>query len=318
MSLTLGEKLRQAREAKKISISEVAEQTRISSMYLESIENNDYKPLPGGIFNKGFVKSFAKCVGVDEKEALADYAQLVTDQDIEEDPQTRPYRPEVLTDDRTAGSMLPTLIFAGVILALLTAGVFYVVDYYQRQQVVASNTAKPGASPSTSASNTNTAGNTSTSGNVNTTADNTAPPANTNIGTAPLPTEGEINVQLRVTEGEVAVDATIDGKKAIDTVRPDLPRNYSADTSLKLSYYKLLAQNVQITVNGKPITAPTAPPGYKKNGLEFEITKDNLGQILQSGSVTVGAPVPMANTNTNTVAPPANVSTPAAATTPAR
>ena len=53
MSLTLGEKLRQAREERGISISEVAEQTRISRQYLECIENNDYKILPGGIFNKG-------------------------------------------------------------------------------------------------------------------------------------------------------------------------------------------------------------------------------------------------------------------------
>ena len=60
MSLTLGEKLRQAREARGITISEVAEQTRISALYLEAIENNDYRTLPGGIFNKGFVKSFAK------------------------------------------------------------------------------------------------------------------------------------------------------------------------------------------------------------------------------------------------------------------
>ena len=46
-------------------------------MYLESIENDDYRPLPGGIFNKGFVKSYAKYVGLDEQEALQDYAGSV-------------------------------------------------------------------------------------------------------------------------------------------------------------------------------------------------------------------------------------------------
>ena len=70
MSLTLGEKLRQAREERGISISEVAEQTRISPHYLDSIENDDYRTLPGGIFNKGFVKSYAKYVGIDEQDAL--------------------------------------------------------------------------------------------------------------------------------------------------------------------------------------------------------------------------------------------------------
>ena len=52
MAETLGEKLRAAREEKGISISEVAEQTRIAPMYIECIENDNYKPLPGGIFNK--------------------------------------------------------------------------------------------------------------------------------------------------------------------------------------------------------------------------------------------------------------------------
>ncbi|HEX8367102.1 MAG TPA: helix-turn-helix domain-containing protein, partial [Pyrinomonadaceae bacterium] len=109
MSLTLGEKLRQAREARGISISEVAEQTRISALYLEAIENNDYRTLPGGIFNKGFVKSFAKFVGVDEHEALQDYSRLLAEQgtDSGDDPKT--YRPEVLTDDYSRSSMLPTL-----------------------------------------------------------------------------------------------------------------------------------------------------------------------------------------------------------------
>ncbi|MGH7783800.1 MAG: helix-turn-helix domain-containing protein, partial [Candidatus Binatia bacterium] len=64
MQLTLGEKLRKAREEQGISISEIAEQTRISPHYLECIEKNDFKTLPGGIFNKGFVKSFARYVGV--------------------------------------------------------------------------------------------------------------------------------------------------------------------------------------------------------------------------------------------------------------
>ena len=58
--------------------------------------------LPGGIFNKGFVKSFAKYVGVSEQEALQDYAAIVSEQghDINDDPKT--YRPEVLTDDRSS------------------------------------------------------------------------------------------------------------------------------------------------------------------------------------------------------------------------
>ena len=107
MAETLGEKLRAARESRGISISEVAEQTRIAPMYIECIENDNYKPLPGGIFNKGFVKSYARFIGVDEHEALQDYTRLLSqsgDSSPVDEPRT--YRPEVLTDDRASQTSL--------------------------------------------------------------------------------------------------------------------------------------------------------------------------------------------------------------------
>ena len=97
MSLTLGEKLRQAREERGFTISEVAEQTRISSLYLQSIENDDYNTLPGGIFNKGFVKSFAKFVGLNEQEALDDYGRLISQTETSDPDELKVFRPEVLS-----------------------------------------------------------------------------------------------------------------------------------------------------------------------------------------------------------------------------
>jgi cytoskeleton protein RodZ len=133
MSASLGEKLRQAREERGISISEVAEQTRISSLYLKSIEDDNYKPLPGGIFNKGFVKAYAKYVGVDEHEALQDYARLVAENEERFEDSQPKYRPEVLTDDHSTSSLVPTIIFAGIILSLMTGGILFVVSYIQNQ-----------------------------------------------------------------------------------------------------------------------------------------------------------------------------------------
>src|SRR4051812_3133628 len=125
MSSSLGEKLRQAREAKGFTIAEVAEQTRISPLYLESIDNDDYRPLPGGIFNKGFIKSYAKLVGLNEQECLADYTRLISQSEGEAQDEFKVYRPEVLTDDRSRSSMAPTIIFAVVILAVMTGGLLF-------------------------------------------------------------------------------------------------------------------------------------------------------------------------------------------------
>lgn len=282
MSLTLGEKIRQAREAKGASISEVAEQTRISALYLESIENNDYRGLPGGIFNKGFVKSYAKYVGLNEQDALQDYTRLIADQGETNVEETKTYRPEVLTDDRSGGSMIPTVIFAVIILGLLSWAAFAIVGYLREQQN------QPVATNSISNSNTKTANSASNSGNSNTPAANSAPQT--------MPTTNEIKVEFKAMSEPVSLEATIDGKKSSTNVTIDTPQIFTAQNAVRLRYYRGFADKVQISINGKQITPPAAPP--KGNGIEYEINKENLSQIWQSGAITLGTPT-TANTNAN-------------------
>lgn len=296
MSLTLGEKLRQAREAKGISISEVAEQTRISRLYLESIENNDYRTLPGGIFNKGFVKSYARYVGVDDQEALRDYAQLISDQGETAVEETKNYRPEVLTDDRSNSSMLPTLIFAIIILALLSWGVITLVNYLRGLEST-STTASTGANANKPAGNTS-----SNSNNAN---------GSTNDASAAMPASNEIKVQLKALAEKISVEATVDGNKSTSDVLVETPTTYTGTQSVKLRYYKgFTADKVQLMVNGKVITAPSAPANPKMQGIEFEINKENIQQIWQSGAIVAGTATP-----TGTVGP---ANTPVATPTPTR
>ena len=77
MATTIGEQLRLSREQQGIPLREISNQTRISMRYLEAIEGNDYKRLPGGIFNRSFVKAYARCVGFDETQAVEGYAQYL-------------------------------------------------------------------------------------------------------------------------------------------------------------------------------------------------------------------------------------------------
>ena len=70
MAASIGEQLRLAREERGIGLRDICDQTRISVHYLEAIETNDYKRLPGGVFNRSFIKAYARCVGYDEREAI--------------------------------------------------------------------------------------------------------------------------------------------------------------------------------------------------------------------------------------------------------
>ncbi|HEX4825296.1 MAG TPA: helix-turn-helix transcriptional regulator [Candidatus Polarisedimenticolaceae bacterium] len=62
---SFGESLRRERELRQISLREIAEATKINLRYLEALERNDFRHLPGGVFNKGFVKAYAQFIGVD-------------------------------------------------------------------------------------------------------------------------------------------------------------------------------------------------------------------------------------------------------------
>jgi cytoskeleton protein RodZ len=68
-----GERLKRERELREVTPNEVVVATRISLRFLEALENEDWDKLPGGIFNRGFVRAIARYLGLDEEHLLAEY-----------------------------------------------------------------------------------------------------------------------------------------------------------------------------------------------------------------------------------------------------
>ena len=68
-----GSKLREARERRGISLRQIANGTKISMSVLEALERNDISRLPGGIFGRGFVRSYAIEVGLDPEATIRDF-----------------------------------------------------------------------------------------------------------------------------------------------------------------------------------------------------------------------------------------------------
>jgi cytoskeletal protein RodZ len=132
MAENIGEKLRLAREARGIALRDISDQTRISMRYLEAIESNDYRRLPGGIFNRSFIRAYAKFIGYDENEAIEDYSRTLRELG-QPDEETKSYKSLVYTDDGTHNrSPLMTLLLALVILAVLSLCVWAGLHFYQR------------------------------------------------------------------------------------------------------------------------------------------------------------------------------------------
>jgi transcriptional regulator with XRE-family HTH domain len=72
-SSSFGEEMRKEREIRSISLKEIADATKISKRYLEAIEKDDYKVLPAAVFTRGFVREYARYLGLNPDEAVNRY-----------------------------------------------------------------------------------------------------------------------------------------------------------------------------------------------------------------------------------------------------
>src|SRR5258705_7393084 len=111
-----GAKLREARERRGVSLRQIANATKISIGALEALERNDISRLPGGIFSRAFVRSYAIEVGLDPDKAIQEF--------ITQFPSDAPPSELVAVDnvdaaisvggDRRRGRTLLLLILVGV------------------------------------------------------------------------------------------------------------------------------------------------------------------------------------------------------------
>jgi transcriptional regulator with XRE-family HTH domain len=124
-----GSKLRAARERRGVSLRQIAARTKISVSALEALEKNDITRLPGGIFSRAFVRSYAAEIGLDPEEAIEDFiAQFPHDSVTAGHPQTSQADDfdAIESERRTASAFLKlvaiSLPIAGVVLYYGTAG----------------------------------------------------------------------------------------------------------------------------------------------------------------------------------------------------
>lgn len=70
---SFGARLKREREKRKITLDDISVSTKIAPRFLVALEEDQFDQLPGGIFNKGFVRSYARHLGLDETQTIADF-----------------------------------------------------------------------------------------------------------------------------------------------------------------------------------------------------------------------------------------------------
>jgi cytoskeletal protein RodZ len=257
MAASFGEQLRLAREARGVTLRQISDQTHISIRYLEAIESDDYKQLPGGIFNRSFIKAYAKHIGYDEKEAVEGYMRTARDQgESPDDVSTTPYKSHVYTDGGTR-SPLVTLLLTILVLAILSLGVYAALHWYQRREANRDN--NNAQAPNTQGEKVNSS---------------TAPPSTT---TPPAPAAtNNLHIEVTARGEEVYISAWVDdSKKSIGTLlKPDQVEKFDPKERLRLTYARVKAKALEVTINGRKAVVP-------EDKTEMVITKEGSEQFIQ-------------------------------------
>jgi cytoskeleton protein RodZ len=119
-----GEHLKREREMRGVSLDEICTATRIATRFLEAMENEEWERLPGGVFNRGFVRAVARYLGLDEDGLVAEYILSMSERSgtptsawTNQQPQQLagpwPANPDVNWPLRVGLLLLAALLFAG-------------------------------------------------------------------------------------------------------------------------------------------------------------------------------------------------------------
>src|SRR5438876_918501 len=148
-----GSRLREARERRGITLRQIANATKISVRVLEALERNDISRLPGGIFGRAFVRSYASEVGLDPDDIIHEFmGQLPHDSVTVGHRTAEPVEgdDEIESSRQMANTLLRLVLIsvpiAGFVIYLGTAGGRATQDV--RQQTPPAASAEPAAAPS--------------------------------------------------------------------------------------------------------------------------------------------------------------------------
>jgi len=218
-----GATFKKARESRGISLDQIAHETRINTRFLAAIENEEFQVLPGGVFNRGFVRLFAEAAGLDPDQAVADYERLSSV------PQ-----PNDVVASTTAGPPKSQRNLYPVAIAVLAIAVaiFYFVTRESAPSIESGNPSKAVAPAGSRApAQAQPAG----------PAPATAQAPSPDVPSEPEPPPSSVKAQVLTLDihalEKTWIKVAADGKSTNqgEVLEPGMSRKYTAETSLSLS-----------------------------------------------------------------------------------
>ncbi len=130
----LGERFRAAREARGLSLSDVAEQIRIRSVYLSAIEDENWAAIGAPVYVRGFLRTYARFLNLEPEEMVAAFNALAPAPPSAAPSHAAPSVVDYLGSERSGRNLSPLIWIASLIAVVLVAFVFYnELQLHQRQ-----------------------------------------------------------------------------------------------------------------------------------------------------------------------------------------
>ena len=128
--VSFGRELQLERQRRKITLESIAEGTKVPTRHLRALEQEEYGQLPGGVFNKGIVRSYCRHLGLDEREWLERFPET---QPVEAEPDWSSFaenvrRNRLRRNSRTRAQWIGVIVLLLLLGALGWAAWTYVIE----------------------------------------------------------------------------------------------------------------------------------------------------------------------------------------------
>jgi cytoskeleton protein RodZ len=276
---SVGTELKRLREERQLSIKRAAEETRISARHLQSLEEGRYGDLPGGMYNRAFLRAYSEYLGADPKEFIQGY-----ERETGNVPE-RPPKPAV-TPQYTAPKPHPLTLW--VIGILATAAGLYLsrgsisevlLPYFASPSPVRT-ASRPGANRTIPIAiepirHHQDAAPVTQGASATVSDEDSAPMDSSSGGEDP---QGKITLNVEVVD-DCWVSLSSDGNRVlVRLLKPGEDHTYAANEG----FYLVLgnAGGVHLKLNGVPLK-PLGRPG---DVVKLQITEQNLKELLEKST----------------------------------
>ncbi|HEY6352412.1 MAG TPA: RodZ domain-containing protein [Candidatus Angelobacter sp.] len=248
-----GDKLRREREMRGITLAEIAESTKISKRCLKALEEEQFEVLPGGVFNRGFVRAYARFLGINEEQTVADYIAASNEQE----PPADKFPLEIHEKDNNSPPLNPKrsivpVMFALAALILVVGGWTFWMKHKPSRRETSDRHASSPATQQTSASSQPAPARTSSSQPAKA-AESQSPDADKAGSSESQDQGGSISVVIRAKQNSW-VSIVADGQVLWEgMLNANTERTIQAGKELVLKTGN--AAGIEVSYNGKPLGA---------------------------------------------------------------